>query len=457
MSNKNNNPTSRDRGGRNWMYVQQLSHLPAQFPPLNHQLDTFLDENLPRGTKWAWKLHDQDTFTADHVAVIEGKRKIGERREDHIHISIKLPNTKTASAMAKLFNDKPQYFQKFTGDNAVQNMFAYLIHRTEGSKKDGKFEYSPKDVYANFDYQTYVDGVTTGIKTAQIEKDTIQQEILTGKLRFIDIISHDDLAGFYLKNKQFVQNAIDIRYKREMNAPMESRRKVNVIYVEGAAGSGKSTFAQAFASKNFGDFCLSSSKNDIVQDYLGQKCMIFDDARTDQMEFDEWMRVLDPYNGRSTVSSRYYNKYLSVECIILTSVTPFEQFPLFCKRGGFTEPIAQWFRRFSSILKVEKEEENGSANAFITEFKPVSDFPRFVYFNKDKELEDCPLLGGNNTPALINKKGYTYIYPDKSGLPDDTKVYDMHWKIEPTGRAIPPFHLYDSINEASLPDDMFRF
>ena len=70
----------------------------------------------------------------------------------------------------------------------------------------------------------------------------------------------------------------------------------------------------------------------------------------------DWLKLLDPYNNKSTVTSRYYNKYLAVDAIILTTTTDFKEFFLYAKdKGGVDEPLDQFIRRFTMVIKVHSE------------------------------------------------------------------------------------------------------
>lgn len=351
-----NGKTKPDRGTRTYMYTQQLRHLPPHLrtEPL---LKAHMESNLPRGTQWAYVIHDKDYYTPEDEAA-NPAHKAGTPKEYHIHVSIYLPNAKTVTAMAACIGDKPEYVQIFEDRNgknsAKQNMFSYLIHATEGSKYDGKYEYPFSEVKSNFDYENYVKGISTAIKGREIDRDMVRMQVLSGELRMIDFVMKDDLMAFYLKNKTYVSNLIDAMYKRRMNEAKKDGDKVKVIYMQGAEGSGKSTFARRYAKKHYRDYAVSSSHNDAVQDYMGQDVMIFDDARPGDFSASDWLKLLDPYNNNCSVCSRYYNKYLNVKCIIVTTTAPFEEFFVYAPRKEserLAEPVGQFMRRFDFVVK----------------------------------------------------------------------------------------------------------
>lgn len=377
------------KGHRTYMYTCNEDMLPAHFITRD-KIDTYLADNMPNGTQWAWICHDKDVYTADDE-MANPQHKAGTPKAPHLHISIYLPNAKTVTAMAKALGDlRVQNVQKFTGDNAKQNMFSYLVHRTEGSKNDGKHVYDYAEISTNFDYKAYVEGVKNAIEVAKIEREEVQEMIMNGDLRFIDFIMEDKWTGFYLQNKTFVTSAIDTLYKRRMND--RQRDKITVLYIEGAAGSGKTEYAKKYALKNYRDYCISSSSNDTTQDYLGQDVMIFDDARPGDFTASEWLKLLDPYNNESTVNSRYYNKYLAVKCIILTSTTPFEDFFVYAPKkesgSNLLEPVGQFMRRFDAVLRAKSWKQADILYTGVDIFK----------IEPCKEYERC--VGNNHVPYV---------------------------------------------------------
>ena len=395
-------------GYRTYMYTCNEAALPSHFQTRN-KIDAYLSDNMPNGTQWAWICHDKDVYTAEDDKATDGMHAAGTPKAPHLHISIYLPNTKTITAMAKALGDpRPQNVQKFTGDNAKQNLFSYLVHRTEGSKADGKHVYDYEEVSTNFDYRAYVEGVKNAIASSQVTLDEVQEKIMNGDLRFIDFVMQDEWTSFYLKRKSFVTSAIDTLYKRRMNDRHDD--KVRIIYIQGDAGSGKSKYARIYALKNYRDYCVSSSSNDSAQDYLGQDVMIFDDARPGDFTASEWLKLLDPYNNESTINSRYYNKYLAVKCIILTSVTPFEDFFVYAPKkesDDLLEPVGQFMRRFDAVLYAKSWQQADIlyTGIDIHSVQPCQEYKRYV--------------GGRDVP-------YVYRVSDKPIKHVDEMIAQLH-------------------------------
>ena len=339
---------------RCWMYTCNRDKLPKDFLS-KEKLEERLNQT---GELWAYIAHTKDTYTAEDQ-LKDPKHKAGTPKEDHLHITIYLRSAKTATAMAAALGKdvRPEQLEKFTGRNAKANAFAYLIHATDSARN--KYQYRAEDVHANFPYTSYIKGMQNSLdEEMELSKETVIQGIMDGEFRMIDFMMDDKLTMFYVKHKDIVTHAIDANYKRLQND--RKRPPVMVLYIEGEQGSGKTAYAKHFALSNYRDYCMSSSKNDSTQDYLGQDVMIFDDARPGDFDASDWLKLLDPFNNEGSVASRYYNKYLNVKCIIMTSVVPFEEFFVYAKNkasgSGLKEPIGQFMRRFTAVLKVKREE-----------------------------------------------------------------------------------------------------
>jgi len=348
------------------MYVQQTRHFNGRFTNRqdveNHLMKFFPD------AEWAFILHDKDY----KVKKLEDGRftyvfdENGDKipLEDHIHIALYFPNAKTANSVAVDFGepaeDKGKTVEYFTGRWGKENMFAYLLHLTQEAKAELKHEYDVSEVTANFDYASYIGRVQNTAEANKLEIDDVKARVISGDLILKDFFRDGKLGNaytattFYTDHKHIIDRAIDSRYKLQMSSKGEI--DLEVIYIQGPAGSGKTTLAKAYAERKYGDYFISGSSNDTTQDYMGEPVAIFDDARPSDFNASDWLKLLDPYNNKSTVTSRYYNKYLAVDAIILTTTTDFKDFFLYAReKGGVSEPLDQFIRRFNMVIKVDSE------------------------------------------------------------------------------------------------------
>lgn len=340
--------TQKLKRSRSLMYVQQTKYLPQKFKDKNDviaHLKTHFGD-----AQWAYILHNKDFEN-------------GVKKDDHIHIAFHFDNPRTPARVAQMMGDKPQSVEVFSGRWAKNNVFAYLVHATAKAIEEGKHRYSETEVTANFDYIKFMGNVKSTADAKKLDIEDIQARIISG-----DVILKDFFVGgklgdvkatglFYTNNKAKIDKAIETRYKIQMSSKEEI--DLEVIYIQGPAGSGKTTIAKEYAERRYGDYFIAGSSNDAVQDYMGEPVAIFDDARPSDFDASDWLKMLDPYNNKSTVTSRYYNKYLAVKCIILTTTTPFEEFFVYAKnKAGVNEPVSQFMRRFKVVIKVKPEKDN---------------------------------------------------------------------------------------------------
>ena len=130
-------------------------------------------------------------------------------------------------------------------------------------------------------------------------------------------------------------------------------RHIEVVFVQGKGGTGKTYYAKKLLSSMGYDYCVSSSSNDPFQDYLGQKAIILDDLRDRTFEFEDLLKTLDN-NTASSVKSRFTNKVFNGEMIIITSTVPLHYW-YYNYRGSAFDTLQQLYRRISCYVVVTEE------------------------------------------------------------------------------------------------------
>lgn len=154
--------------------------------------------------------------------------------------------------------------------------------------------------------------------------------------QFADIIGPD--VSFRVKYKDRISAA------KQARADAVSKRDLEVIYITGGSGSGKSTACKYFAEKlGFEDPFISGTGDDILDGYDKQKCIILDDFRGGTLKFSELLKFLDN-NTNSMLASRYHNKDISCcRLVMINSVrSPSELYSNFKEED---EPAEQLYRR----------------------------------------------------------------------------------------------------------------
>ena len=117
---------------RNYMYEQQVSHLPNNMTP--DEIYAHVEQNI-KPKRIAFIVHDKDLKEDNKTPA-----------EDHIHMMLQFDNERSLNQLAKDIGDNPQ--QLVIWKDRVENGFSYLIHATENSRH--KHQYSCDEVIANF-------------------------------------------------------------------------------------------------------------------------------------------------------------------------------------------------------------------------------------------------------------------------------------------------------------------
>lgn len=330
---------------RDMMYMQFLDHMSLTMDELKTAVERLNPE------RYAMILHDKDTD--------ENGKLIGL----HVHLMMSFKHARHVTSIAKQFKDKPQYIQLY-GKNP-NNGYAYLIHATK--KARNKYQYDPAQVIANFDYRTLVEREIPGQMAEAKEKRT-------GTVRNLL-----DMMYIGAKTKREVEAALSGsqygRYRAQIEAVWAKRlqimaaewrgeklaegAQVQVIWIYGPAGCGKTSFAKVHAKKKGQDYFVSGSSRDPFQGYCGEHTMILDELRPNSMEYSDLLRILDPFSivDETMAPARYSDKALACDLIIITGpYDPFEFYKKIFGQFALTTQIDsfnQLWRRLSLVVKMD--------------------------------------------------------------------------------------------------------
>lgn len=246
--------------------------------------------------KWAYINHDKDDT------------------RPHYHICLHFGGASVdIQQVAKWFNlgyqddkgvehDGTQFINRIKG--RWTDVLQYLIHGNESQKN--KHQYLVSEVTANFDFETE-------IANAKILGDW-EHYSYAQQLQYVNSLPTAE------KVKAFSQ----LRKLWELQCQvltLNTDRNIQVVFIDGKGGTGKTYYAKKLLSSLNYDFCVSSASNDPFQDYLGQKGIILDDMRDYAFPFEDLLKTLDN-NTSSSVKSRFANKVFNGEMIIITSSVP---------------------------------------------------------------------------------------------------------------------------------------
>lgn len=363
---------------KNMMYTQQISRLPAK---TIEQLTVLLIEMAPK--KYALIVHDSDV------------NEQGKPVEDHVHVMMSFENARSINSVAKELGDKPQYLEKWKGK--AENGYSYLIHATTGAIS--KRQYSPTEVKANFDYQEEIRKITEEVEK---RRQTANGKILLNSLYEGKITKEGMeklLSGSqYGKMKRQIEDVWSKRlqfqaaeWREEMK---KSGKQIEVIWISGKAGTGKTSLARAYAEKLNQPYFITGSSRDLFQNYAGEHTVIIDELRADMMKYPDLLRILDPFGSQVMAPSRYSDKPLVCDLILITSPYDPEEFykQLFGEGfGNSVDALEQLLRRIT--LTIEMDATHIRAVEYDREkktYRAVDNAEKENSYSKQYREKDCP-------------------------------------------------------------------
>lgn len=289
--------------------------------------------------QYCYIIHDRDVYTETDEKH-NPDHKAGQLKAAHIHLLLRFNQPQHIPNIAKWFGIPENFVQKIHGK--WEDACAYQIH----ANAPDKYQYPPEAVICNFDFQRILEK-----KDAKTELDKILQRILDGEIR--EYNRTQEIDNFLLVHCAYkIEQAFKVRQERLEVTQQE--RNMMCIFITGKSGVGKTTLAKQIAKSHGYSYFVSSGSNDIMDGYRQQDCLILDDIRPSCLGLSDLLKMLDPHTA-SSVKSRYKNKYLNCQLVILTSVLDLNTF----YKNVFTEqeePITQLKRRCKLYIKMYQDE-----------------------------------------------------------------------------------------------------
>lgn len=289
---------------------------------------------------YCYIIHDRDRYSQSEENR-NPDHKQGELKPVHIHLLLRFKNDQPQHLenVAKWFNIQPNFINKIKG--AWEDACLYQIHYNAPDK----YQYPVSDVTCNFDYQELLEDAEKGDKITRII-----QRILDGEIReYNKTLEIDNMILVNYSRK--IAEAFKVR--AEFLQATQKERTTECIFIAGGSGMGKTTLAKQIAkSKNYSYF-VSSGSNDVMDGYGQEDCLILDDVRPSCMGLSDLLKMLDPHTA-SSVKSRYKNKYLNCQLVILTTVLNIDEFysNVFAEQK---EPVMQLKRRCKTYIKMYRD------------------------------------------------------------------------------------------------------
>ena len=267
----------------------------------------------------------------------------GALESPHYHIYLNFGRASVNfDDVARWFNLEPQYVNKVIKTGSILD---YLTHSNDSQQF--KHQYSPDEVVANFDF----------VKEAEIERTfgDFEHYSYAQQLVYVHSLSPDKQLKYYSELKKRWQ--LECEY-RSLNPD----RDIDVVFIYGKGGTGKTYYAKQLLGKMGYDYCISSSSNDIFQDYKGQWGIILDDIRDRSLEFEDLLKCLDNHTA-SSMFGRYNNKVFDGKIIVLTSSVPprfwyrdlIKSTSTYSTQKYSSEDLNQFYRRISCYIEMTDE------------------------------------------------------------------------------------------------------
>lgn len=367
------------------------------------QLEHFTDELFNALVDWCNKnhyefatiLHNKDTKYNDDT-------KETESVKEHRHFVV---NTKASRwTFEKLLQRFSAIGLKSTMLENVRrgwcNALSYLVHRTEKAQQEGKHLYELSEVYANFDYIHTIDIVENQIEEKKTQIDEVIEKIKTGECRRYNITEFITMEDYTRKgNKQRIDLAF--QYKETQLKNERKERSMDVYWIYGKPGIGKTTLAKMLCNISKWSYAVSSSSNDPLQDYEGQDALILDDFRPNHWSKSDVLKMLDN-NTISSIKARYQNKQTCyLQSVIITSVlSPMELWNSDGWEKGTSEPYEQLSRRVRLLVEMYKDEDDGHVYYTVKHYKSNGDVTvqkydfteQFADMMEKEKKDDEPLI-----------------------------------------------------------------
>lgn len=315
-------------------------------PDDGHEIITLeaLDDVLSKRKcidKYAYIIHDRDVYT-DTDEQSNSAHKAGTLKPEHLHLIMhfKSNQPQKLECIGSWFGLASNFVSKIFG--TWEDACAYLIHLNASDK----YQYAPDNVISNFDYEDFLNSYRNKTKI-----DEVIRQILAGKILAYNYTSLVDQT-LLVKYHTMIEHAFAVRNKHLMLTSPE--RNMDVIFISGTPGCGKTTLAKKIAREQNLAFYVTSNKKNPLDEYEQQPCIIADELRPDVMAASDLLKFLDN-DTASAAGARYRNKYVNCNLIIVTSPMTMNSF-FSNLLDNDREPLLQLQRRCQTYIQMTYEE-----------------------------------------------------------------------------------------------------
>jgi len=330
------------------MYTQQLKHLKMTIDDIKHTLE--LNQYVK---DFAMIVHDSD--------VDEHQNEV----EPHLHVFLKMNQQKSVDYIADLFQDTSNYvefFNKNTKGHNEQNGYLYLLHKTKNAENKHQYDMNdlivPNDSDLKQRINKWIENYEESLGKYQSKRrKTVVESILNDyaeglidKNELRESLTNLELA----KHQKLIKDIDNVLVESAYLKYIEENRQQNkkVIWIFGEPGAGKTFLSHKLANQytDKDDIFVTSSNRDPFEDYFKESVVILEEFRTEtNIGTNELLQLLDKTNPKFSAGSRYHNKKIMADLIIVNSIRSPDYFM------PHDEPLKQLTRRIDTLIKLDSQ------------------------------------------------------------------------------------------------------
>ena len=284
-----------------------------------------------RVSKYFYALHDKDLD------------KDGKLKKLHYHIYLKFKDSVDTDTIISGTNIKPNMVEKIRG--RWGDCILYITH----TNRPDKHQYGVDIVKSNFNFKEEHEKQVKNIGNKRTRTRTqIEELIYTGEITRNNLFQSVNIHE-YVKYDKDIEKAFIFK---DENA-FDYNRPLEVIFIAGLAGAGKTTLAKYLAHTRGQEYVIKKGTKDPYDGLHNEQCLIFDDIKPDTLTLSKFIDLTDN-DTTATFGSRYRDKKVMIETIIFTSSLDIITF--FNSMQGLTnQDPQQFFRRVDNYIVIHND------------------------------------------------------------------------------------------------------
>lgn len=390
--------------------------------------------------KWAYILHDKDNYTK-YDELENPEHKAGTHKPNHVHVYCNFgENSIDHKLFASWFKINEHSVKKIL--TTASNCLLYFVHGTTEAIEQGKFQYNWSEVKhsPNWNPEVFTEEERFNLGIGNFKEYSYKEQI--------DRVHAIKDVTLRIKMQKKLDDAFmtELKYRATF-----IDRFIQVMFVTGDSGTGKTTFARQFIEKlNYFDivpkeywektsksedkdkpfrhldYGISGASNDAFENYKGQDVYILDDMRDDSFGFTDLLKFLDNHTN-SPVKARYNNKCFYGVLLVITS----------------KQKLSEWYKG---------EDKKKLDKATLKQlYRRISNY----VIVKDKHIYLYNQLDDNGEPTgtyNIIKNNTLEYYKDKpKAVNVSNLICDVFDEVKPETLKVGQVNLTEVLEEDSLP------